>query len=354
MRIVFYINLIIALLIGESFSQQWKREIDLRGVWKFMIGDNKNWIDLNTDDSNWEDIFVPSAWEDEGYPGYNGYAWYKKHFFLKSDIDIYNLYLSLGKIDDVDEVYLNGHLVGFSGSFPPEYDTAYNQKRFYRIAANHLNVDGDNVITVRVYDAMLEGGIVNGRIGIYNKQYDIDFEILLEGIWKFTLGDKEKYKSVNFDDTYWDNVIVPSAWEFQGYADHDGYAWYRKSVIIPRKYKGEKLVLLVGQIDDIDETFLNGKRIGKTGYLGDYGEWNHFHGDEYLEFRAYKLDEDYILFEQQNTIAVRVFDGMIHGGIYEGPVGIVTYENYKKWKKKNKKNDRNFFELLFDELDIFE
>ena len=29
--------------------------------------------------------------------------------------------LFLGNIDDVDEVYLNGHKIGFSGTFPPKY-----------------------------------------------------------------------------------------------------------------------------------------------------------------------------------------------------------------------------------------
>ncbi|MFC2089048.1 beta galactosidase jelly roll domain-containing protein [Calditrichota bacterium] len=344
---LFCIYIIIILLIGESFSQQWKREINLRGKWKFMIGDNKNWIDFNTDDSKWEDIYVPSAWENEGYPGYNGYAWYKKHFYWKPGKDIYNLYLSLGKIDDVDEVYLNGHLVGSTGTFPPEYQTAYDQERFYRIAANHLHINGDNVITVRVYDAELAGGILSGKIGIYSKQYDIDFEISLEGIWKFSPGDQEKYKSVSFDDTYWNNIIVPAQWESQGFADYDGYAWYRKKINIPTKYIEQKLVLLLGKIDDMDETFLNGERIGSTGHLQDYGEWSHFEGGEWLQYRAYELDEDYIYYGQQNTIAVRVFDGMVQGGIYEGPVGIVTYESYLKWKKREKKSKGNFFEWLF-------
>ena len=84
------------------------------------------------------------------------------------------LYLMMGRIDDADEVYLNGKEIGKSGKFPPDYVTAYDRTRKYIIPAGYLKEDGENVIAVKVYDSYLEGGIVDGPTGIYIDE-DNDF-----------------------------------------------------------------------------------------------------------------------------------------------------------------------------------
>ncbi len=43
----------------------------------------------------------------------------------------------------------------------------------------------------------------------------------------------------------------------------------------------------------------------------------------------------------ENTIAIRVYDRVGEGGIYEGPVGIVSQSNYINfWRKKKEANNR--------------
>jgi len=329
-------------------GQDWKRLHELRGVWKFSIGDKKEWAEQNFDDSEWEDIFVPSSWEDEGYPGYNGYAWYRKSITFEKKAEQNNLYLRLGYIDDVDQVFINGHLVGFSGSFPPFYYTAYNSVRSYRIPDSVLNIHGKNVIAVRIFDRQLAGGIVKGNCGIYEKRYNIKIEISLEGYWKFKTGDRRKYKKTDYSDHGWRDLFVPDIWERQGIFEYDGYAWYRKKFIMPEEYIGERLILLLGKIDDLDETFFNGMKIGETGRLYEEPFPVGFE-DEWLVLRAYEIDENHIIYGGKNLIAVRVFDGMLDGGIYDGPVGIVTYKNFKKWQLRSKSSDKGFFEWLFGE-----
>ena len=80
---------------------------DLTGYWKFSIGDDSAWASPDYDDDNWEEIKVPSNWEDQGYYGYNGFAWYRKTFEISDDFKDEDLYLNLGVIDDVDETYFN-------------------------------------------------------------------------------------------------------------------------------------------------------------------------------------------------------------------------------------------------------
>jgi sialate O-acetylesterase len=325
----------------------WQRVVDLRGQWKFSLGDNQAWAEPDFDDSDWETIFAPADWEDEGFPGYDGYAWYRKRIYMGPENKGKSLYIRLWYIDDVDEVYINGHFVGFQGFFPPNYTTAYNIERNYPVPQDYLNFDGENVICVRVYDKELHGGIVNGRIGVYERLSEPSMLISLDGIWKFNLGDDPEWKLARFNDRNWEEVMVPLPWETQGYKDYNGMAWYRKKVFIPEKYRGERLVLFLGRIDDFDETYFNDVLVGQTGSI-DEDSYYFSMTDDYLQWRAYRLDEDDIRFGADNVIAVRVYDGMIHGGIYEGPLGITTYEKYREWSYKSGERQKSFFEKLFE------
>ena len=326
-------------------AQDWQRIADLRGIWKFSIGDNAEWARYDYNDSDWDSIFVPASWEDEGFPGYDGYAWYRKHFRLASIDRDKNLYVNLGFIDDVDEVYFNGHFIGFFGSFPPLYFTAYNFERIYRIPGEFLNLRSDNVLSVRVYDEQQAGGIIRGQVGIYAKRNDLKLLLSLEGPWKFALGNDMNRKGIDFDDSKWKNVMVPAYWETQGYRNYDGFAWYRKEFFIPEKLRNERLVLLLGKIDDLDETYLNGKLIGRTGNMKNLS-WQ-APSDEWLELRAYELPLNDVQFGQMNILAVRVFDGLVQGGIYEGPVGIADYQDYKAWLKELQKPKQGIIDRLF-------
>src|SRR6185503_19354664 len=73
----------------------------------------------------------------------------------------------LAKIDDVDEVYLNGVLIGKSGSFPDDasgYITKWDEEREYHLATNNPSIrwDKENIIAVKVYDGGGPGGIFGG------------------------------------------------------------------------------------------------------------------------------------------------------------------------------------------------
>lgn len=327
-----------------AFSEQ-ERIVDLEGNWKFSIGDDSLWANPKYNDGNWEEITAPSSWENEGYHGYNGYAWYRKHFTIRSRYKNQTLNLHLGRIDDVDEVYINGKLVGFSGSFPPAYETAYNVWRSYPVPKSFLNYDGDNVIAVRVFDSQQEGGITQGDLGLFTYSLTVQKEIDLEGEWKFTPGDNLTWSKADFNDRDWGNMIVPGNWNSKNLRNYDGYAWYRKAVFIPSKLKNKKLILLLGKIDDLDQTFLNGKQIGNTGDFDLLPE-DYQQNGKYLEIRGYYIPQNLIRYDAENIIAVRVYDGYNIGGIYEGPVGIISQDSYTKYWNRVKRG-KDIFEKLF-------
>lgn len=310
-------------------QEEWDKVLNLRGTWKFSIGDNKKWADPKYIDADWENIDVPSNWEDEGFNGYNGYAWYRKTFD-GSDLENKNLSYSLflGYIDDVDEVYLNGHKIGFSGSFPPKFHTAYNAFRNYSIPTEYINFNGKNLLAVRVFDSEISGGIVSGDIGIFVNEADADLVVNLRGLWDF-VPEEQMQRNVN-SNTFlnseknvppelarWSKITVPGEWEHQGFNNYNGTAWYRKQFTIPKDLEGDDLILVLGKIDDFDHTYFNGKWIGSTNY--------------HDKLRIYTIPADLFRAGAVNILLVYVQDTQQRGGIYEGPVGLMKQSTFTRY-----------------------
>lgn len=137
---------------------------------------------------------------------------------------------------------------------------------------------------------------------------------------KFQTGDQQAWKELNFDDSKWNSIKTTERWEQQGYDRYDGYAWYRIKFILPSSLKRnafwkDSLSFLMSKIDDADETFLNGVKIGKTGLLptdpgGPVGQWD--------VNRVYNIaaDSKYIYWDKENVIAIRVLDVSGGGGMF--------------------------------------
>lgn len=329
---------------GDILAQEWRTVLNLKGRWKFMVGDDMQWADPNFHDSGWDEIRVPGAWEDQGYPGYDGYAWYRQRFTLDEDLRDVQLYLRVGYVDDASEVYLNGHLVGFEGRFPPTFITAYNIARAYVVPQQYLNYAGENVIAVRVYDQRLGGGITQGSVGLFEQRDPLEPDYNLAGVWKFRTGDNSSWADPETRDDQWDDLHVPGYWETQGFRDYDGFAWYRVKFEVPRSLAGKDLVLLLGRIDDVDETYLNGKLLGRTGRMRKSWRPDDV-GDDYAKLRGYVIPQGLLVQGQVNTLAARVLDVFMHGGIYDGPIGLVTRQKFRRWERDNE--DRwNIFDLF--------
>ena len=339
---------VIGCNVTEDKIQRENPLSDLSGKWKFSIGDDSEWASPDYNDWDWEEIEVPSSWENEGFHGYNGFAWYRKWFELPDEYSNSNLYLHLGFIDDVDETYLNGNLIGLSGGFPPYFLTAFNASRKYFLPKQFFN-EGKNLIAVRVYDAQLEGGIINGKIAIYKSGgkgeilTDLTPDVNLPKMWNFNTGDSLEWKEEEYDDSGWRNIFVPAFWDAQGYKKYDGFAWYRTKFYLPEEYENDKFVLMLGKIDDIDQTFVNGKLVGSIGDWNFRDKPSHFNqNSEWKTFRAYFIPDNILKLGEHNTIAIRVYDGFLDGGIYEGPIGLITQEKFREFWKARKEFYQQF------------
>jgi len=143
--------------------------INFSGIWKFKLGNKKVYKDVDFDDSSWKEIKVPQTWESQGYSNYDGHAWYRNTIDIETNFNLKDLYLVMGKVDDYDQVFLNGELIGEHWGDEIDHafsrDNTYNKLRGYKIP-NKLLTRGKNVIAVRVYDGGGVGGIYEGPVGI--------------------------------------------------------------------------------------------------------------------------------------------------------------------------------------------
>jgi cephalosporin-C deacetylase-like acetyl esterase len=152
---------------------------------------------------------------------------------------------------------------------------------------------------------------------------------LLPQQWKFSTGDEISWSEPAFDDSGWVTLSPERFWEQQGFGSYDGIAWYRVTFVIPSSYKkflGSKgsFLLNLGMIDDCDETYFNGKIIGKTGAFPPKTVTAHD------KVRSYEIVRKLIRWDKPNTLAIRVFDGSGNGGIYAGPPALVIKELFEK------------------------
>lgn len=348
LRIIAFVLFVILCNSEGVFANNLKEIINLEGTWKFSIGDNPEWKNPNYNDSDWDKVYVPRSWEGNGFKDYNGFAWYRTEFKLSDDIIEETIYLSLGYIDDTEEVYVNGHYIGGFGNMPPKASTAFNIQRRYEIPLEYLNFNATNHIAVRVYDYYNEGGIVSGPIGLYKVAKNPLLEVDLTGFWIFETEEELDGREQKQRKQIESKVFVPGYWENNGYENYDGIATYKTRFRLPENLVDEELFLILGFIDDIDHVYLNGKKIGSVNTLKKTEK-------SYLPFheifRGYAIPNELLKNGGYNKISVTVYDKGGGGGIYAGPIGIATKENYKILKQKNLIRKSNW-ELFLDSFEF--
>ena len=163
---------VIGLLFGALHLQA--QDISIRSGWKFKTGDQPEWSSPAYNDKGWTPISVGEYWESQGYAHYDGFAWYRLHIVIPSylrDSACFkeNLRFDLGKIDDGDEFYLNGYLIGRNAGLGDDIRKGfYNAQRSYSLPVNDPRIfwDRENLVAVRVFDKDLDGGMYGGNYRI--------------------------------------------------------------------------------------------------------------------------------------------------------------------------------------------
>lgn len=249
----------------EGWTQEEKKPRDtpyisvVSGEWKFNKGDNIAWKEEGFDDSAWQKVTLPANWEKHSdYREDNVYGWFRREVKVPEEYKGKDVTISVGMIDDVDETYFNGELIGTTGSFPPDYITAWNVVREYRVHSKLIKYGRKNIIAVRVFDGYGPGGIFMEKP-----------ENLFEG--PFNRG----------ADGGSGNGFLPG-----------GIGWYRKTFNVPKSWKNKVIYIEFDGIYMDSDVWINGKHLGNRPY-------------GYSSF-SYDLTPHMKFGEENNVVAVRV------------------------------------------------
>ena len=108
---------------------------------------------------------------------------------------------------------------------------------------------------------------------------------LLDGPWRFHVGDDPRWADAGTDDTRWETVDMTAppgshdgdvglpdyvgGWMAHGHPGYHGYAWYRRAVTVPA---GPASWDILGPtlVEDGYELYWNGRRLGGSGRLGPH------------------------------------------------------------------------------------
>ena len=121
----------------------------------------------------WGKMPVPSLWEDNMLPGFDGIVAMQFELNLPQDAAGKDLLLCLGAVDDMDRTYFNGNPVGSCH--------IHDLAREYKVDGSLVKAGG-NVITVEVVDNGGGGGIWRSSYAVVDgKRYTLD------GEWNYTV-----------------------------------------------------------------------------------------------------------------------------------------------------------------------
>ena len=107
------------------------------------------------------------------------------------------------------------------------------------------------------------------------------------------------FDNVAVDDKDWMAIDFPKLWEETQLGNFDGSAWFRKTIKLPADMANSELTLCYAAVDDYDEAWFNGVKVGENKVWG--------------QNRSYKIPAG-VVKEGENVIAIRIYDYVGGGG----------------------------------------
>lgn len=144
-------------------------------------------------DTKWHSMKVPGLWEGfNEVRAFDGIVWFRKTIKITPAMAGKELVISLGPIDDGDETYYNGELIGRNNN--------YQADRVYTVPADKVKA-GKAVIAIRVTDNQGGGGLYGevSKLKYYTKGNEKS-AVTLSGMWKYLpIAELSKGKLYKFD-----------------------------------------------------------------------------------------------------------------------------------------------------------
>lgn len=141
-------------------------------------------------DSLWHEMKLPTLWERTEVGEFDGTVWFRNRIMIPSNWRGRDLSLEIGPVDDMDETYVNGYMVGSHLN-----EGMYQVPRSYQVPGR-LVQDSIVQIAVRVIDYGGGGGMFGKESAMQLRRIDTTLSIPLAGNWKYL--PVAEYKSSTF------------------------------------------------------------------------------------------------------------------------------------------------------------
>ena len=143
--------------------------------------------------------------------------------------------------------------------------------------------------------------------------------VALDGPWRFRQGDDAAWAHPGLDDGAWRTIAVPGEWETE-IGEYDGFAWYRREVVLPAGMRGAPVGIRFGTVGDAFELYWNGVKVAGAGRMPP----------EFVEgvTPVLFLVPDSVLAttaDGRHVVAVRVYNDYAYGGLMM-PVRVGRYD----------------------------
>ncbi|MGL4368674.1 MAG: beta galactosidase jelly roll domain-containing protein, partial [Spirochaetota bacterium] len=144
---IFFMMIAAAVLCSCSGNEP--AVIDLSGSFQITDIDDPAFASAQQPaEALWEKISLPARLSKNKV---HQVHWIRASFTVPESLRDKDLSLFLGRIRDVDQTWVNGIKVGQTGSIEPDFFSSWNVERSYYLPAPVLNVQGENIITIRIY-----------------------------------------------------------------------------------------------------------------------------------------------------------------------------------------------------------
>jgi alpha-galactosidase len=138
---------------------------------------------------------------------------------------------------------------------------------------------------------------------------------------KFTTENNIDFAKPDYIDSNWTTIKTGLNWEYQGFENYNGYAWYRMPFhindrMLEKSVWKDSIKINLGCIDDCAEIYLNGQLINKSGSFPDEKEgyittWN------VAQEIHLSVDDPLLNWTGSNMLAIKVYDGGGGGGLFK-------------------------------------
>lgn len=121
---------------------------NFNSAWKLYVGDASGAEQPNFDDSQWQQVTLPHAWNEDAafrvsiHDLPTGIAWYRKHFVLPPSANGKKIFLEFEGIRQAGDFYLNGHLLGSSENGVMAFG--------FDVTAYALPAPSENILAARI------------------------------------------------------------------------------------------------------------------------------------------------------------------------------------------------------------